>query len=205
MLFALRSRGAHRGEVGRTIGFVEDVIFTLLAVLVAPLVLIGVTAGGFFAWLRRSNRVGPGLTARGVPFTWLWSPGAAASLHRRLRSACQLAASVAGPARRVRRGRGRRSPGLGSVAELAREVMDEAVRLDGELLAMRVAYQGAARAHALASLDDQVRQVEDAARRVHNLAGRQAMLVSSAGGNPLSLSERIASMEAAMGELHARP
>lgn len=177
-------------------------LFTLLALLLAPVALLTLTAAGFLAWLRRNNRVAPGIPPGGAPFTWLWSPGAAAMLHRRLRSACQLAGSVAGPTSRRRSGRRRPLP-PDSIAQLAREVVDEAVRLDRQLVATKLSRQGVARAHAFAALDYEVRGVEDAARRVHILATRRALLGNGTGISALSLNERIASMEAAMGELQA--
>ena len=165
----------------------DDVLFTLVALLLVPVAVLTMATAGLLAWLRRNNRVAPGVPLGTAPFTWLWSPGAAASLHRRLRAACQLAASVAGPAYPRRWLRRRRPLPAGSIAQLAREVMDEAVRLDRELVATKMYRHGmgvgsagvpvfVARAHALATLDYEVRGVEDAARRVHNLATRRGLL-----------------------------
>jgi len=195
---------------------VDDVLLTLLAVLLVPVAVLTMAAAGLLGWLRRNNRVAPGVPLGTAPFTWLWSPGAAATLHRRLRAACQLAASVAGPPSHRRWSRRHRPLPPGSIAQLAREVVDEAMRLDRELVATRIYRQGmgagsagapvfVARAHALAALDYEVRGVEDAARRVHNLATRRGLLGGGPGPGDLSLSDRIASMEAAMGELQPRP
>lgn len=184
----------------------EDAIVTLLAFLLAPVVLVSLVAVTFVARLRRTNRVGPGASAGQAPFSWLWSPGVAASLHRRLRSASQLASTVAGPppARWAWRRGSMALPAI-SVHQLARDVMAEAVRVDREVVAARFGPPGMPRAYALGALEVQVCSVEDAARRVHSLA-HQSVAVSGPGGPAaLSLQERIASLEAAMGELRARP
>jgi hypothetical protein len=175
-----------------------------MGILVAPLSVICVGAAMVVGHLRRTNRVGPVGVAGAAPLTWLWSPGWAATLHRRLRSASALASSVAGPpaARSWRRRRPSEPPD--SIAELAREVVGEAVRLDHELVTATLNSPGAARAHALNALDFEVRGVEDAARRVHRLATRRAQL-SAGAVQGLSLHDRIASMEAALGELSAGP
>ncbi|MGC8626477.1 MAG: hypothetical protein ACP5VR_02790 [Acidimicrobiales bacterium] len=176
-----------------------DALFTLWVFLVAPVVLLG--AGAAFAtyYLQRANRVGPSRVGP-VPLAWLWSPSPAAMLHRRLRSACQVASSVVGSLatpRRRRRGRTLAD----SIAELAKEVIAEAVRLDQQLVPTSRLARGAPRARALAALDQQVALVEDAAARVSHLAARRAQLSGPAGPAALSLSERIAAMEAALGEL----
>lgn len=135
--------------------------------------------------------------------TWLWSPGWAATLHRRLRAACALAASVAGPPT----GRRRRRKGplvADSIAELAQEVVSEAVRLDRALVTAALTAPGPARAQVMSALDYEVRGIEDAAQRVHRLAAQRAQLASS-GIKALTLNERIASLEAAMSELNPGP
>jgi len=57
----------------------------------------------------------------------------------------------------------------------------------------------------MASLEYQVRAVEDAARRVHQLATRRALLSRPPVPDALSLDQRIAAMEEALGELTPRP
>lgn len=178
-------------------------MLTLLAFLLAPVVFVAGTATALAVSLRRSNRVAPVSPVGGAPLSWLWSPGAAAVLHRRLRSACQLASSVAGPPGRKRLRR-RKGGAVDSIAELAREVVGEAVRLDHLLVAANAGHRGMARAHALAALDYEVRAVEDAARRVHSLASRRAVIADGWGPSALSLNERIATLEAAFAELQAR-
>lgn len=180
---------------------VGDALLTLLGFLLLPLGLIAGAAVVVMTTLRRSNRLTPRGPLGPAPLTWLWSPGGAACLHRRLRSACQLAGSVAGPPPR-RWLRDRRASG-DSITVLAREVISEAQRLDRQLVTTHLSQRGIARAHALASLDYEVRGVEDAARRVHHLATRRAQL---AGGSAhaLSLHDRISSMEDAFGELQPR-
>jgi hypothetical protein len=182
---------------------VSDAVLALTGFLGLPVLVLAGVAYAFTRRLRRSNRVGPGGFAGAVPLTWLWSPGWAASLHRRLRSAGALAGSVAGPAP-GRRGR-RVRPDTDSITQLAREVLDEAVRLDRELVTANLAAPGTARTQALAALDYEVRNVEDAAQRVHRLAAQRAELVRTGAGTSLSLNERISTLEEALRELHTGP
>jgi hypothetical protein len=182
----------------------------LLALLVLPVVVL--TGFAFYATraLRRANRLLPGRSLASPPLRWRWSPGPAAILHRRLKAACQLAAPVAGTppasgrvglARRWRLGRRQRTPRADVIAELASDVIKEAVVLDRELVSANILARGLARARILSSLEQQVRAIEESANRVHMLALRRASLVRTGGPSGLSLDERISAMEAALGEL----
>lgn len=181
----------------------------LLAVLVLPVAFLLGAAFVATSSLRRANQVLPGRAAAPAPLWWLWSPGPGAMLHRRLRSACALASSVGGPIRRANarpRPWGRKGPPVSDgIADLAREVMEEAVVLDRQVLLASHMAHGVTRAHALGALDYQVRALEDAARRVHQLATRRAMLSRPSGPEQLSLDQRIAAMEAAISELTPPP
>lgn len=174
-----------------------------MGLFVLPIGVLFTAAVAILSHLRRFNQVAPGAAVGATPLTWLWSPGWAATLHRRLRSAAALAGAVAGPSRRRRWRRGRALP-TDTITDLAREVVGEAMRLDRELVAANLTSPGAARTQALSALDHEVRGIEDAAHRVHRLAAQRARLNSS-GVHALSLNERIASMEAAMRELNAGP
>jgi hypothetical protein len=189
-----------------------DWLVPLFVFLLLPVVVL--SGATFYATsaLRRANRLFPGRTAGPTrpPLRWLWSPGPAAMLHRRLKAACQLAGPVAEltPTRPAtpwsawwRRSSTRVR--YDAVAELAREVLDEAAQLDRQVVAAGYLPRGLLRARALGGLDDQVRTLEDAARRVHELAVRRGSLVQSGGTGPLSLDQRIAAMEAALTELGA--
>ena len=167
--------------------------------------------------LRRANRLVPGREAAAAPLHWLWSPGGAAMLHRRLRAACKLASAVPGAwlpsvderarlsRRRTRASRRRSTPRRDGIAQLAREVLEQAVALDGDIVTASWLARGMPRARALAELDNRVGAVEDAARRVHQLSDQRARLAQSTDMGPLSLEERIAAMEAALRELTPRP
>jgi hypothetical protein len=87
------------------------------------------------------------------------------------------------------------------IARLAREVLEEAVILDRQVVSASYVVRGLPRAQALAALDYQVRAVEDAARRVHQLAARRAQLSRLPGVDTLSLDQRISAMEEALSEL----
>jgi hypothetical protein len=198
---------------------VVEVLEALAALVVVVIGLVaGTTALSAYSLrhsLRRANRLVPGQAGPRPPVSWLWSPGPAASLHRRLRAACQLASSVPGawrpgevPSRRrraLRAFRRRPVPARDGIAELAREVLDDALQLDGRIVSASWVARGLPRARALAELEHQVVAIEDAARRVHQLAERRARLAQYSEASSLSLDERIAAMEAALTELAPRP
>jgi hypothetical protein len=101
--------------------------------------------------------------------------------------------------------RRRRQPVNDGIVNLAQEVLQEAVALDQQLMSTSLLPRGVARDQALNALDYQVRGLEDAARRVHQLATRRAQLARPASPATLNLDERITAMEAALGELTPRP
>ena len=186
---------------------VSDLLLTLTLVILLPVVIL--TSAGTWARfsLRRANRVGPGRAATSAPLPWLWSPGIAATLHRRLRSACQLAGAVVSshpePPRR-RWAKKSPPPPSDSIVDLAREVVNEAVALDRELVTTSWLARGIPKAQALAALGYRVSAIEDAARRVHQLDAHRSRVANLPGPAGLSLNERISVMEAAFGELSPR-
>ncbi len=197
-----------------------EVLAGLAAFLVVVVVLVAggaaLTSYSLRYSLRRANRLVPGRGAPTAPLGWLWSPGPAATLHRRLRSACKLASSVPGAwhprelsmkqsRRAIRVSRRRAAPARDGIAELAREVLEEALQLDGQIVSASWLARGLPRSRALAQLEYHVGAVEDAARRVHQLSDRRARLAQSTEVSSLSLQERIAAMEAAISELAPRP
>jgi hypothetical protein len=186
---------------------VEWFLLVLLVVLLVPVAVLTSAALVTAESLRRANRLMPGrTTATSPPLRWLWSPGAAAGLHRRLKSACHLVAGLARPLEPGGRWRRRRpAPPVDGIAQLARDVLEEAVILDRQVVSASYVARGVPRAQTMASLEYQVRAVEDAARRVHQLATRRALLARPPVPDALSLDQRIAAMEEALGELTPRP
>ena len=187
---------------------VSDLLLTMTLVFFLPFVLL--TSGATWARfsLRRANRVGPGRSTATAPIPWLWSPGVAASLHRRLRTACHLAGTVISsrPEPPRRRWPKKNTPApVDSIVELAREVVQEAVELDRELVTTSWLARGLPKAQALAALGYRVSAVEDAARRVHQLDASRSRISNTPGAVGLTLGERISVMEAAFGELSPRP
>jgi hypothetical protein len=199
---------------------VAEVLEALAALVVVVVGVLGgvaaLTSYSLRKTLRRANRLVPGRGRATAPMTWLWSPGPAATLHRRLRTACKLASSVPGawhpeelstrPGRRaLGASRRRAAPPRDGIAELAREVVEDALELDGQIVTASWLARGRPRGQALAALDYQVGDIEDAARRVHQLSEQRARLSQSGEVSSLSLQERIAAMEAAFSELAPRP
>jgi hypothetical protein len=188
--------------------FVSELLLTLTLVVFLPVVIL--TSAGTWARfsLRRANRVAPGRSASTAPIPWLWSPGVAATLHRRLRSASQLAGSVVSSHPEPPRRRWAKKdvpPASDTIVDLAREVVQEAVELDHELITTSWLARGMAKAQALAALDYRVSAIEDAARRVHQLDKSRARIANPPGPAGLTLGDRISVMEAAFGELSPRP
>jgi hypothetical protein len=185
---------------------VDDVLLVLVVVLVIPTMLL--MTGGLWAGtsLRRANKVAPGRSVGAAPLRWLWSPGEAASLHRRLRAACQLAGSVIPQEQDSRRwAKRRRKQPTDAITLLAGDVVEEAVQLDRELVSTSWMARGLPKSQALAALSYRVKTVEDAARRVHELAARRTRIALIGNPTSLSLDERITAMEAAFHELTPRP
>ncbi len=180
-------------------------LFLVLFVPVAFMMALATWGALGVSSLRRANKVVPTRSAISAPLRWLWSPSPAAVLHRRLRSACALAGSVEGSLPRERWPRRRREPVNDGIASLAQEVLREAVTLDHQLQSTSKLARGVSRDQALTALDYQVRGLEDAARRVHQLATKRAQLARPAGPFTLNLDERISAMEAALGELTPPP
>lgn len=177
----------------------------LVVVLTVPVLLMGGAVALAASSLRRANRLMPGRAAGSIPVTWLWSPGTAAALHRRLRYVCQLSAPLAGPPAGGRRLRRRRGGGLDGISRLAGEVLAEAVALDRELVATNYLPRGLPRAQALAEMEAQVRSLESSARRVQQLSARRTQLARPGGPADLTLDQRIAAMEDALNELGPEP
>jgi hypothetical protein len=180
-------------------------LFLILFIPVAFLTAIASWGALGVSSLHRANKVLPSRSAVRAPLRWLWSPSPAAMMHRRLRAACTVAGSVKGSLSRGRWPRRREQPAYDGIANLAQEVLQEAVELDRQLLTTSLLSRGVPRDQALNALDYQVRGIEDAARRVHQLATRQAQLARPASPASLNLDERISAMEAALGELTPRP
>ncbi len=182
-----------------------DWLVLLVVVLVVPVALMGTAAAVAAGSLRRANRVLPGRFAANPPLWWLWSPGAAAVVHRRLRYICQLTQPVASPGASRPHLRRRRPVAHDAISELADEVISRAVALDRELLAAHALTRGLPRARALSDLDSRARALESSAHRVQQLAARRSGSPYGGGVSELTLDQRISAMEDAFSELGAVP
>lgn len=156
---------------------------TLVAVFaVTAVVLVACCTAAAVHVLRVRNRVAPGVRST-APLAWLWSPRAAARLHRRLRRSVLGAHATLGPS--------------GSFAELAREVEARAVSLDAELV---VADRSPlpARTRLVADLRDEVREIEA-------LNQRLVAMSRTRRGDLAAVRERLDALDAALRELDAPP
>ena len=152
-------------------------VFTLMAV-----VFSACCAAAAVHMLRVRNRVVPEVRSP-APLGWLWSPRAAARLHRRLRGSV-LSARMALD---------------GSFADLAREVEERAVALDRQLVAADRA-RLPARTRLVADLRDEVAQVEALDQRLVSMAR-----TSRSRSDLSAVRERLDALDAALRELDAPP
>ena len=135
-------------------------VLLVLAVLgvtvVLPLALVVVTMVVSMRRLRHRNRVSP-IHDTQAPLVWLWSPRAAARLHRRLQAAVSVARMIAL--------RHRSELDRPRTAELALELECEAVAVDHRL-ALVGRLPAAARSHAMGHVLADVRRIEAVASRL---------------------------------------
>ena len=162
----------------------------IFEVLLAMAVLSGGTCLAGIFWLRRRNRVCPGV-ATDAPLLWLISPRRAASGHRRLRRSVLAARAALG----AYEGRGGAGTDIGSVVtELGRH----AARIDAELVVVARCPAGQRRRVERALLQE-VRDVEQlAVRLVASLVETSPAPIADMGHR---LSDRLDALEAAHAEL----
>ena len=188
---------------GYALRTVDIFLVLVLVVLAVPVLVLFSAVALATSSMRRANRILPGRGPAAPPLRWLWSPSAGAVLHRRLRNACQLVGPVAEPALPAKRSffRRRRPSQVDGLAQLAKDVLQEALFLDDQVIRASHLAHGLPRSQALAALEHQVSGIEDNARRVNQLAARRAQLGRLGSAPALELDQRIAAMEQALREL----
>ena len=155
-----------------------EVATLVIAFTVTAVLLCACCAAAAIHVLRVRNRVAPEVRSP-APVAWLWSPRAAARLHRRLRR------SVLGA---------RMSLGAtASFADVAREVEQRAVVLDRELVAADRALLPA-RVRLVAGLRDEVEEVEA-------LNQRLVAMSRTSRTDLAAVRERLDALDAALREL----
>ena len=159
-----------------------SVLTVVLVFVVTTVALAACCAAAVLHVLRIRNRVVPDVRSP-APVWWLWSPRAAARLHRRLRGSVLSARLSLGAA--------------STFAELAREVEARAVVLDRELVAADRA-RLPARARLVADLRDEVEQVEA-------LNERLVAMSRTRRSDLAAVRERLDALDAALRELEAPP
>lgn len=133
----------------------SEIVVAVLAIVVAWLLTIVVTALVVRAHFRRQNRVARA-TPSPAPVRWLWSPSAPARLHRRLQAAVWPIDPATGASA---------LPTGTSTDELRLGLVEHATSLDSHLAAMRRAPRPVRRA-AVREADDHVRLIEDLSARL---------------------------------------
>jgi hypothetical protein len=138
----------------------REVIIWTLAFFVTWIAILSI-AFVLFRWrLQKANRVSPAMKSP-APLVWLYSPGHAARLHRRLRGATvEIHLS---PTRR------KREASNLSVDDLRRELEYQAVELDHHLVAA-ARHPRAQRQSLLRQLDTQVAEIERLSVRLSRLS-----------------------------------
>ena len=174
---------------------IQVILLGFLVTFLVLLAVIGVLIGVYSRNLHRRNRVDPEVESL-APLLWIWKPGQAPRLHRRLQSATspiaridadERMASTTEPSGRV----GKiakavklnsdpepEAPSPGSVAGLRQTLRAQAVQMDRDVvLSARLARP--ARRQALTAIGIQVGQLENlSARLVHQYRQSAAPVVS---------------------------
>jgi hypothetical protein len=163
------------------VAVVHELLLVLFAVGASFLAVCAVTALLAWRWLRRRNAVG---RHRRAPLVWLWSPGRAARLHRRLMRAWYAAHHAA--------------RGTTSLAAPATALEARAEIIDAELVAL--AASGALRRRAtFADLHARVFELETLTTRLASTSRRLDALVPRLPDDPVA--ERLDALDAALVEL----
>ncbi len=152
----------------------EALILLLVAMLVAALMAMAAVVVAM-RMAHRRNRVSPDV-ATDAPLRWMGTPGLGARLHRRLRTAVQVAHRSAEAA-----------PAAAHLGDLTADLEREAVTLDTHLVMASYMRgpEGRARMRALA---EQVRRVEQLASQI-SLLSAQAQAPLVAGGHSSALDD----------------
>jgi hypothetical protein len=175
----------------------RDLVLALLAFTVTW-VALAVLGFVVLRWrMGRANRVSPAVRSP-ARLAWLWSPGRAARLHRRLRVAVADIHLAPSP-------RDRAAPAL-SVDSLRRDLEYQAVELDQHLI-VAAHHPRTYRRGLLSALEAQVVEVERLAVRLSSMARPANAPTSGWTGPPTSpevlarMSEQLDLLDAAQAEL----
>jgi hypothetical protein len=156
-----------------------EILVIVLGVLVTWAALAGLGLVLLRWRMAKANRVSPAVKSA-APLRWVWHPGKAARLHRRLRIAVALI--HLSPSRRVHQ-----SPSL-SVDELRRDLEHHAVELDQHLV-VAVHHPRSHRRGLLATLEMQVDEVERLAVRLSSMSRPEGTPATGWAANPATAPE----------------
>jgi hypothetical protein len=159
----------------------RELLLFLMGLGATFLAVCAMTALLAWRWLRRRNAVG---RHKRAPVLWLWSPGRAARLHRRLIRVWYAAHHASG--------------GSASLVPTATALEARAEILDAELAA-RAAGGGARGRNALADVYVRVIELETMTGRLARTSRRLDSLVPRISEDPLA--ERLDALDAAVAEL----
>jgi soluble lytic murein transglycosylase-like protein len=160
---------------------IREFVVVLLGLAGVAATVATVTALLAWRWLRRRNAVG---RHRRAPVVWLWSPGRAARLHRRLGRAWYAADHAA--------------RGTASLQAPASALEARAEILDAELVAL-AATGGLRRSGVYREVFDRVVELEQLTARLASTARRLDALVPRIAEDPVA--ERLDALDAALHEL----
>jgi hypothetical protein len=175
-----------------------------LTALAATALVVVITAS-VGCWLLarrfvRANRVVPDRRSP-APLTWLWSWGAPARLHRRLRRAVQVVTYVMAPFRLPPRGQRRPAPPAQLVG-IANELIMRASDLDDRLV-VASGLAGPWRGRLLQEIGAGVNDVEASVSHLERvaIAWRAELDGAAMREPPLDLRSRLGALEAALAEV----
>lgn len=166
----------------------------MVVTLTAVLVVLGVLIGMFSYRLRRANRVDPDVESL-APLLWLWLPGTAPRLHRRLHGAIVPIVRIdelEAEAHPVERTRVTRRPKVdpeppppSSAPHLRATLRAQAVQLDADVV-LAARQPRAVRRRALRSLGAQVAELEHLSLRLVQHHRQTAAPVATVGPHPIA-------------------
>jgi hypothetical protein len=175
---------------------VRALLLWMIVSVTMVLIVLGVLVAMFSYRLRRSNRVDPDVESL-APLLWLWMPGAAPRLHRRLRVATIPIVridEIEAAARPVERTRVTRRPKHGpeqavpnSAPQLRTTVRAQAVQLDADIV-LAARQPRPVRRQAMRALGAQVREVEQLSLRLVQHHRQTSAPVSTPGPHPIAAS-----------------
>lgn len=173
----------------------DELLRMLLAVSIALGLLATIASvAALFVWQKQKQALQPDLEFPSLaPSTWLFSPKKAARLHRRIHGVIRMVQSCAAA-------NSHRVPPNRQVAKLTRDIIQEAVVLDDQLVATGHMGRGVGR-RLITLIEPQVTHLEELAGRLAVMTGGSSRPGTASAAALMAIDERLSSIEAAHHEI----